>query len=54
MAGDETMSDIKEFHKEYMQEIYARSGAENDFNEAVVTENMSDFRVAAAAGVEFR
>lgn len=47
------MSDIKEFHKEYMQEIYARSGAENDFNEAVFTENMCDFLVEQAAVEDF-
>ena len=30
------MSDIAEFYTEFMQEIYARSGAEGDFNEAVL------------------
>jgi len=42
------MSDIQEFYNEFMQEIYARSGAESDFNEAVFTERMCEFLVEQA------
>ena len=42
------MSDIQDFYNEFMQEIYARSGAESDFNEAVFTERMCEFLVEQA------
>ena len=42
------MSDIQDFYNEFMQEIYARSGAEGDFNEAVFTERMCEFLVEQA------
>jgi hypothetical protein len=39
---------ITEFHLEFMQEIIARSGAQNDFNETVFTERLCDFLVEQA------
>ena len=42
------MSNISEFYNEFMQEIYARSGAESDFNEAIFTERLCEFLVEQA------
>lgn len=39
---------IIEYHTEFMQDIYARSGAEQNFTEAVFTERMCDFLVDQA------
>lgn len=43
------MTDIHEYYDEFMQEIYARSGVESDFNEAIFTERMCEFLVEQAA-----
>ena len=39
---------IEEYYKEYMQEIYARAGAEEDFKEEQFLEEMCDFLVDQA------
>lgn len=39
---------LDNYYKEFMQDIYARSGAESNFNEAVFTECMCDFLVDQA------
>ena len=39
---------IKSYYTEFMQDIYARSGAKSDFEEAVFTERMCDFLVEQA------
>ena len=40
--------DINEYYKEFMQDIYARSGTEQNFTEAIFTEQMCDFLVDQA------
>ena len=45
--------DLDIYHSEFMQEIYARSGAENDFNETIFTERMCDFLVDQALFEEY-
>jgi len=40
--------DQKEFYQEFMQELYARSGADSNFLEPVFTERMCDFLVDEA------
>jgi hypothetical protein len=39
---------IVEYHAEFMQDIIARSGAANDFNEASFTERICEFLVEQA------
>ena len=39
---------ISDYHTEFIQDIYARSGAENNFTETVFTERMCDFLVDQA------
>ena len=40
--------DIVHYHTEFMQDIYARSNAENNFYESVFTERMCEFLVDQA------
>lgn len=47
MDGNCTMN-LVEYHEEFMQDIFARSGAESNFSETVFTERMCDFLVDQA------
>ena len=42
------MTELTTYYTDFMQEIYARSGAESDFNETVFTERLCDFLVDQA------
>jgi len=52
MDGEIVLS-INEYYTEFNQDIFARSGAENDFNEAVFTERMCEFLVENAIIEDF-